>query len=484
MLSRSGPATLRRIPEFQTAVSPSTRTSRPLLRFAFLAALLALVGVLFCLTPLGEPWQHASYDYLFRFGARTVTNPVEVILMDNAAFDTFHQERGQPWDRALHAKLLNKLADDGCALVVMDSFFRLPRDAATDAALAAALRRLPVVLMAEQAAVTHNAFDGARPSLPAEPFLGAASNRWGVAWLDPDLDLVVRRHWPFPAPGPYPSLAWTAARLAGATREETPRQQWLRYYGERGPWHSLSYGFALAQPANYYRDKIVFVGLNPKTSMPGDETDEFRVPYTRWTNESKGGVQLMITAFLNLVNREWLERLPGWCELVLAIVSGAGLGAAAVYLRIRSACILALSVAGLVALVSIASSYYSNCWFPWLVISGAQAPLALAGALAMARVSKPGAAPAAQEKPPRTPGYKLIPPAFGQGAYGKVWLARDRSGNWFALKAVYLAHFGGDRGPYDREFNGVKRYQTLSGKHPGLLRVASVGEQTPAGYFY
>ncbi len=35
------------------------------------------------------------------------------MLMDNEAFDHFHQTRGQPWDRAFHAQLLNRLADDG-----------------------------------------------------------------------------------------------------------------------------------------------------------------------------------------------------------------------------------------------------------------------------------------------------------------------------------------------------------------------------------
>ena len=88
------------------------------------AALTVLCGLVLWLTPPGDFWVNASYDYLFRFGSHAVTNQVTLILMDNAAFDQFHQTRGQPWDRALHAQLLNRLADDGCALVVMDSFFR------------------------------------------------------------------------------------------------------------------------------------------------------------------------------------------------------------------------------------------------------------------------------------------------------------------------------------------------------------------------
>ena len=59
-------------------------------------------GLVLWLTPLGDFWTNTSYDYLFRFGNRPVTNAVTLILMDNAAFDQFHQTRGQPWDRALH----------------------------------------------------------------------------------------------------------------------------------------------------------------------------------------------------------------------------------------------------------------------------------------------------------------------------------------------------------------------------------------------
>ena len=87
------------------------------------ALLAAACGLFFLLTPFGDALTDASYDYLFRFGVQPITNNVALIVMDNAAFDRFHQVRGQPWDRELHAQLLNRLADDGCSLVVMDSFF-------------------------------------------------------------------------------------------------------------------------------------------------------------------------------------------------------------------------------------------------------------------------------------------------------------------------------------------------------------------------
>ena len=50
-----------------------------------------LCGFMLWQMPLGEPWVNASYDNLFRFGARAVTNRVTLILMDNEAYDQFHQ---------------------------------------------------------------------------------------------------------------------------------------------------------------------------------------------------------------------------------------------------------------------------------------------------------------------------------------------------------------------------------------------------------
>ena len=459
------------------------------------AALAVLCGLMLWKMPLGEPWVNASYDYLFRFGARAVTNRVTLILMDNEAFDQFHQTRGQPWDRGLHAQLLNRLADDGCALVVFDSFFQQLRDLTQDEALAGAMRRQQrIVLMAEQAQVTHPTLAAAQPILPAEPFLSAAGMSWGVAWLDPDLDLIVRRHWPFPSPGPYPSLPWTAARLAGVPLDEAPKERWLRYYGRDGAATRLSYRFALDRPTNYFHGQVVFIGAAPKTSVPGGETDKFSTPYTRWTGESTGGVEILADSFLNLMNGDWLRRPAAWLEALLLAASGLLLGGGLCRVRLLWACVTAVGVALVVAFGAISWSYFTNYWFPWLVVVGGQVPCALGWALATGirralekrtvsvSLSFPRVAPAVVDLPD-APDYELFNPPFGEGAYGKVWLARNAAGQWRALKAVYLANFDQNADPYEREYNGIKKYQPVSDKHPGLLRVEFVSEKQ-AGYFY
>ena len=467
------------------------------------AVLTVLCGLLLWKMPFGDPWVNASYDYLFRFGSRVVTNKVTLILMDNDAFDQFKQERGQPWDRALHSQLLRRLEADGCSLVVFDSFFRAPSEPAKDEALAEAMRgQHRIVLMAEQAQVTHPTLTGAHPTRPSEPFLSAAGENWGVAWLDPDLDSIVRRHWPFPAPGPYPSLSRAAALRAGAQLDEEPHEQWLRYYGRDGAWSRLGYRFALTQPTNYFHDQIVFIGTQPKTSMADGEKDEFCTPYTRWTGETAGGVEIMITSFLNLMNGDWLRRPAWWMEGLILIASGALLGSALCRARSFKACALAATVTLAVALGAVLLSYFSNYWFPWLAISAGQVPFALAWSLATRKIALPAAAAGSTgvavslqtlegrlignsvPDMPDVPDYELLNPPFGQGAYGKVWLARNAIGQWQALKVIYLANFNHNADPYEREFNGIKRYKPVSDKHPGLLSIDFVSKMKQAGYFY
>ena len=452
--------------------------------------------------PLGELWVNASYDYLLPFGARPRTNSVVLVLMDNVAYDRLGQDRDVPWDRGLHAELVNRLADDGCAMVVFDAFFKIMRDPEKDAALMQAMRRTRVVIMAEQAEVTRPGTVGAYPVFPAQPFLEAAQNRCGVAWLDPDLDKTVRRHWPFPSPGPYESLPWVVAKLAGAQLSENPRERWLRYYPPGETWTRLSYAFALQHPG-YFKDKIVFIGNWPHTTVPGDEKDEYKTPHTRWTGESVGGVELMITSFLNLLNGEWLERPAWWIEGLAILVSGALLGGTLCRLRPRGALTVGMVIVVLVGFGAVWLTYHTRYWFPWLVIAGGQVPCALGWALIMPAfhrvretITEAGSSsrilPEAPRLPPAivrteelpvTPDYELIHPPFGEGAYGKVWLARNAVGQWQALKVVYLANFQNSSGPYDREFSGISKYKPLSDKHPGLLRVDFVSRQRE-GYFY
>jgi CHASE2 domain-containing sensor protein len=476
-------------------VNPKAVVQHKLFIPALAAALTGLCGLALLGLPLRERWVNASYDYLFRFGARAVTNKVAVVLMDNAACYNLGQTRSN-WNRALHAELLRKLTRDHCPVVVFDVLFRAERDAATDHALAEAMRRHGhVVLMAKVTDPKAPTVEAAQVVLPNKLFLDAATNV-GIGQAEIG---IARRHWPFPAAEErdFPSLPWVAARLVRGPLNEKPAEQWLRFYGEKGAWDTFSYHVALSNAPGAFRGKIVFIGSSPQQKEPDIvEEDKFRTPYTFRTKTAVGGVEIMVTTFLNLVNDDWLRRAPLWVEAMVLAGTGILLGGGLFGVRPLAACGLALVAILTVAFAAVWLSFFTNYWFPWLIIVGGQVPCALTCSVVASRFQEEPKLLSttlqvdaiAQASPPadvpEAPDYELFDPPFGEGAYGKVWLARNAIGQWQALKAVYQARFGPYREPYEREFNGIKRYKPVSDKHPGLLRVDFVSTRKEAGYFY
>ncbi len=71
----------------------------------------------------------------------------------------------------------------------------------------------------------------------------------------------------------------------------------------------------------------------------------------------------------------------------------------------------------------------------------------------------------------------------GQGSYGEVWLARGVTGALRAIKIVHRRRFSSDR-PYEREFNGILKFEPVSRTHPGLVSILHVGRNPTEGYFY
>ena len=97
---------------------------------------------------------------------------------------------------------------------------------------------------------------------------------------------------------------------------------------------------------------------------------------------------------------------------------------------------------------------------------------------------KPTATNSEQPQPckPHIPNYELLR-CIGQGSYGDVWLARSVTGVFRALKLVYRARFEDSR-PFQREVEGIRRFDPISRQDDGLVDLFHVGENEAQGYFY
>jgi serine/threonine protein kinase/tetratricopeptide (TPR) repeat protein len=84
---------------------------------------------------------------------------------------------------------------------------------------------------------------------------------------------------------------------------------------------------------------------------------------------------------------------------------------------------------------------------------------------------------------PKVPDYDLVR-QIGRGAYGEVWMVRSvATGVWRAAKIVWRHTFEDER-PFQREFEGIQRFEQISQEHPSQLGLFHIGRNDREGYFY
>lgn len=83
---------------------------------------------------------------------------------------------------------------------------------------------------------------------------------------------------------------------------------------------------------------------------------------------------------------------------------------------------------------------------------------------------------------PVVPDHELLR-RIGGGSYGDVWLARTTVGTWRAVKVVFRDRFT-DARPYEREFNGIQKFEPLSRGNEAFIDILQIGRNDAAGYFY
>ena len=474
------------------------------------AALSVALGLVLLKAPVGEGLIRRSYDVPFAFTpASTNVSQVCLILQDGLTYDYFKQNYDQRLDRALHARLLDKLRADQARMVVFDVIFSDPGDTRTNLMLAQAMTNFgPVVIAATYEETSLERGRIVKPIMPEEVFLQAVGTNWGYSKVERHGDGGIRQH--YAGTAEEPSLPWHAAVLAKAPITENPTNRtaetrWIRYYGPPGAIEHVSYFMALEKSEGAFRDKIVFVGGKPETLNRGEITDVFRTPYTVWEGGVQSpGVEIQATMFLNLLHNDWLTRLSRAKELWVTVLGGLLFGYGLTLVRPMTAAGLGLLGMLVVALGAVTLVWTTHVWFAWLVVVAAQIPCAfvwsvlaytrrlsrvaeqrMLGEPVLGQVQKPGeplAKPGGTERIPVIPDHKLLR-VIGQGAYGDVWLTQNAIGLFHAVKIAYKNRFK-NVSPYEREFRGIQKFMPISMNHPSFVRVLHVGRNDELGCFF
>ncbi len=483
-------------------------------------ALVVLGATLLALALAPRTFSDLSYDLSYLVRPEVRPTDVLMVYMDDVSRKEFKLDDAPTWDRALHARLIDRLTADHARAIVFDVIFdvaeRGRNQPEADRLLMEAVRKSGRVFLGAEE----------RPVIRDGRHLGSAFNgpfselrkvaAWGLVEHVPQAEAVKRTH--SRSSGEARMLAEVVAEAAAQRRlGPATRQRWMNFYGPPLALPHASYRDALdpeALPGAAISNKVVFVGARLGLSTPlGMRIDEVATPYSRWTGALSPGVDLTATAYLNLVRSDWLEQVSPWAELGLFL--GCGLLAGFLLALVRP--VLAVAVAVGVALwlgVAVCLLVWrTHSWFSWATVSFVQLPVA-AGWSGLAQTrrlqreklvwqraaakrtatraypgpavsgrSAPSALPATTPDPALAiPNYTLLR-TIGSGAYGQVWLVRDVVGSFQAIKIVRRASFK-SREPYDREFRGVQKFSPISRSHPNLINILHVGRHDRDGFFY
>jgi CHASE2 domain-containing sensor protein len=476
-------------------VSARSQLKRRLWQAGAVASVTAVIGAGAWWFQLGDA---LSYDVPFAFfGQAGSPSNLVVIAMDEASYRHHNQVWGKQWDRGLHAQLLDRLREDESSWVILDISFADAGDPEKDARLARAMKEHGrVIVGADMTDIAEPGLKGKQVHAPREPFLSAAA-KWGITYVGVDRrDDVLRLH--YPGTESDPSIAWAAAAALGApiTTNGAARlsERWLYYYGTSNVLDILSYHSAFDRAPGYFKGKTVFVGGKPPTRYLGEQIEQFRTPHTLATSESMSGVELQATMFLNLLRGDWLRRPAALFEFLAITMASFIIGfALRLYKPVPAAAGAAL-IAIFVAAIGILSACHFGIWFPWVTLAGIAVPGAWICSVAAYKQEgrkpeseaygepMPFTTPEGEQPEVHIPDYNLLK-SIGRGAYGEVWLARNRVGLYHAIKIVFRKRFS-EVTPYEREFRGIRKYMPESLKHAGLVRILYVGRNDQAGYFH
>ena len=349
------------------------------------AALLALLLV--GAASLSRPWhalEFKTFDLWSSLAApHRSTLPVVVLAIDEPTFQEVQQR--WPFPRSLHARLLDRLREDGATAVGFDVVFADPSAPEQDAAFALSLAAataagLPVVLASAREKIDSASATLWTDVLPLPAFV-AAGAQYGNAGVQPDDDFVVRR---------MPQLAGSfSAALARAATQHTASAsaELIAYRGPRGTFDTRSYYQALDAgllPPGFFRGKVVLIGRSALTAseLQNSQADLFNSPFAALGGERLlPGVELQATLLDNRASGDGLRLAPEAWSLALVLLALTLLLPASLRWHPGAVALLAAGIVGAMALLSWLLFFKSGRWLPPLLPMAATAAIYGASAL-------------------------------------------------------------------------------------------------------
>lgn len=367
-----------------------TRWSKRRKRLAA-ALVIGLAGLLLGLLLLqrAQGLRLASYDLPFLLAKQKPPGDVVMVYLDEASHSDLDQPLSEPWDRRLHAQLVETLTREGARVIVFDILF-LEENPEQDEAFAAAMRKHGNVVLAAELVRTESEADQRTSLLLAAPALRRAAAGWGLTEVGIDPDGVVRRvrHWIPTDFGEKPSLSeFVRQRATGEGPNTYDGEQWINYYGPAGTIPGHSYSSVLQGREGTkggFLDKIVIVGARPNTSLSDAGKDVYPTPYLPFPIEDAEGnksqqltpgMEIQATLVSSLLENRRIIRPGQGIELAGIALAALVFACAACLLPPLRGILLCVVLGGAVAVAGILAQQSAGFNFPWTIPAFAQMPL-------------------------------------------------------------------------------------------------------------
>ncbi len=355
------------------------------------ALVIGLAGLLLGLLLLqrAQGLRFASYDLPFLLAKQVPPGDVVLVYLDEASHTDLDQPLSEPWDRRLHAQLVEKLTREGARVIVFDILF-LEDNPEQDEAFAAAMRKHGNVVLAAELVRTESEADQRTSLLLAAPALRRAAVGWGLTEVGIDPDGVVRRvrHWIPTDFGEKPSLSeFVRQRATGEGPNTYDGEQWINYYGPAGTIPGHSYSSVLQGREGTkggFLDKIVIVGARPNTGLSDAGKDVYPTPYLPFPIEDADGnksqqftpgMEIQATLISSLLESRRIIRAGQGIEFAGIALAAFVFAFAACLLPPLRGILLCAVLGGAVALAGILSQQSAGFNFPWTIPAFAQMPL-------------------------------------------------------------------------------------------------------------